>query len=249
MEQLSNYNDIEFSNLFYKYHPDDNSLRCENNIIYYQGETKFYAGRCGVKKGECVNLGYFRVGLIDIPVWRLDPDALFFLIREYVNSIYSVINIDSSLESIDKIVKNPNPKDTEIDLLDRFMDYYNSLKMFKPYLRDELKENFEAISNYIKSLLSGISLVTRGYKMVNDKFFEYVKANGYDESIESSGGKGVARQLRNTTYKTKPTSISQYYEATDYDSNILSKDAFTTLLTIIFLIIATIAVVLTLIFL
>ena len=250
MEQLSTYNDIEFSNLMYKYHPNDNSLRCENNIIYYNGETKFFAGRCGVKKGECINLGYFRVGLIDIPVWRLDPDALFFLIREYVNSIYTINTIDDSLASIDTIVKNPNPGDKARDLLDSFMDYYNSLKMFKPYLRAELKENFESISNWIKNLLGSISLVTPGYKLVNDKFFEYVKSNGSDETLEQSGGKGAQRTLRNAAFKTQPTTISPYYEPSEFDSSLLSKkDAFTTLLTIIFLIIATAAVVLTLIFL
>lgn len=249
MDQLANYNDIDFSNLMYKYHPNDNSLRCENNIVYYQGETTFFAGRCGVQKGECVNLGYFRVGLIDIPIWRLETAALFFLIREYVNSIYTITNIDNDINSIDAIVKKSSPSKEEKDLLDSFMDYYNSLKMFKPYLREELQENFDKISTWINGLVSDISLITPGYKLVNDKFFEFVKANGNDEQKDNSGGNGVARTHRSNAFKTQPTNISTYYDASDYEPNILSNEAFVNLITIIFLIIATIAVVLTLIFL
>lgn len=248
MDQLAAYNDIDFTNLMYKYHPNDNTLRCENNIVYYEGETKFFAGRCGVQKGECVNLGYFRVGLIDIPVWQLDTHALYFLIREYVNSIYTVTNINKDIEKMDIIVKmNPLGND-EKDLLNSFMDYYNSLKMFKPYLRWELKENFEVISSWINNLVSGIALVTEGNKIVNDKFFEYVKSNNQEE-LNNSGGKGTARVLRNTAFKTQPTNISSYYDTSEYDPNIFSNGAFVNLLTIIFLVIATIAVVLTLIYL
>ena len=247
---MEQYNDIDFNNLYFKYHPEDHTLRCENNIVYYNGETKFFAGRCGVQKGECVNLGYFRVGKIDIPVWRLEPEALFFLLREYVNSIYMVNNINRNLEIINSIVKKPNLGTNETETLSSFMDYYNSLKMFKLHLRAELKENFEAISEWISKLLSGIALYTPGYKLINEKFFEYAKANNEDIIVENNdGGKGVARTHHNNAYKTKPSTVPILHEATDYDVNFFSNGAFTTLLTIIFLIIATVAVVLTLIFL
>ena len=249
MDQLASYNDIDFANLMYKYHPDDNSLRCENNIVYYQGETTFFAGRCGVQKGECVNLGYFRVGLIDIPIWRLEPAALFFLIREYVNSIYTITNIDNDINSIDAIVKKSSLEKEENNLLDSFMDYYNSLKMFKPYLREELQENFGKISTWINGLISGTALVTPGYKLVNDKFFEFAKANTSDEQKDNSGGNGVARTHHNKAFKTQPTNVSNYYDASEYEPNLLSNEAFVNLITIIFLLIATTAVVLTLIFL
>ena len=34
MDQLSYYNDLEFSNNYAKYHNNDNSLICKNNVLY-----------------------------------------------------------------------------------------------------------------------------------------------------------------------------------------------------------------------
>ena len=243
---MQQYNDIEFHDLFYKYHPEDNTLRCENNIVYYNGETKFFAGLCGVKNGECVNLGRFRIGTIDIPVWKLESDALFFLIREYVNSIYMVSNINDNLKIIDGILQKPILTTDEQRTLSSFMDYYNSLKMFRNFLRDNLKENFDVIGNWISDLLK-TSSYTPGFQLINNKFFENAKGDQSQSGNGSSNSKALVRV--NTTFKPIKSSVPLYDGANSFYDDFISKGAFATLIMIIFIIIATIAIVRTLLFL
>ena len=247
MNQMGYYNDIDFGNSYFTYHQGDNSLRCQNNILYYEGPSSFIVGRCGVQKGECINLGSFRIGTIDNPVWKLEPHVLFFLIKEYINIQNTSDNLPKYFEILEGLLNKSILTTEETKLIMAFTDYYKTLKKYEKYLRGGLLDNFDTISKWLnKELSSGKN--TSGYKQLYNGLFEEVKNNEEQTNNTQGNSNGIARTRigsvpRNTNFIPQQSSDAFFNEFND------SKLAFTNLIMIIFLIIITVAIVLTLLFL
>ena len=251
MEQMGYYNDIEFNNKFYVYHPNDNSLKCENNIVYYLGDTKAISGNCGVNHGECINLRYIRIGTLNESVWKLDSHVLYFYIREYINAIYQTNDISSELNNIKDYIKLDITTFTKFEndhhMLSSFMDYYNALRMYENYLADDLNNNYLAIKNWFKTTFFSININDKAREIILSKLQDNLKEeehqNKNNPNNNGSNGKARARKGPTGVYIPEPSPIPDGFDGS------YEKAAFTNLLLIIFIIIITIAIVLTLLFL
>ena len=79
MDQMAYYNDSYFKENYNTYHEGDTSLICQNNILYYCGETKTISGMINVQENERVYLKlnslepsseYCRFGIVsNIPLY------------------------------------------------------------------------------------------------------------------------------------------------------------------------------------
>ena len=254
MNQMAVLNDRLFSELFDKYHnEDDNFLVCNNNIVTYFGETKTISGHYRILKNSSINLGNFYVADIDTQVWMLESHVLFFLISEFTKIRNGNYNFVYIFDYLTNIINKNQPTSEEITTIIRFVDYYNSLNIYKAYLRDDLEILFEEITRYISKTLNSFNNkpITPGYRYVYERLFKQVVSNT-NQSVEtdSSGmdqGKSRIRANgpRNVNFNPVPSDLS----LTEFFTDPTSKAAFSNLLMIIFIIIITIAIVLTLIFL
>jgi len=245
MNPMAYYNDIDFSNIFEKFHPGDHSLVCRNNILYYLGDTTSIVGSCGVTKGECINLNEFKIRTIDNQVWKLSPHLLYFNVRETVvlhnldvNDQYSKLNQINAIAS--KNILNV----TEESIIESFMDYYCSLKSIEPYLRNNLLDTYNRINQYVinEAKKMNSNNITQGYRIIYEKAFGELKdaVNQIDDGPSQGLGVQRTRFSGNT-----PKPIAPLYIPKAEEENKLNQAAFTYLFLILFIIVSTIAAVIT----
>lgn len=252
MNSMAYYNDIEFTNLWNKYHKDDTSLVCNNNILIYRGESKFIKGICGVKKDECVNLGSFRIATME-EIFKLEPHLFFFIIREYLKYInFEDAQLFQYINELESTISKTNLNELEEQTIISFTDYYNSLKSVDPYLRGKLLDVYNYLNKYIISIPKKMDQnnMPRGFQIIQKRTFDQIKSNedsgnansNDDQSASINNGK---QRTRNSGFVPKPSPV--LFSSDDYVQDDFTNAAFANVLLIIFLIVATIAVILTLI--
>lgn len=206
MNQMALYNDTDFSNLFARFHENDNSLVCRDNILYYNGETTEIHGSYKVVHGECVNLGNLRVSNLDYQIWRLKPALLFFNIRETVIvKNLTKENLYNFLTQVIDLCSKENITPVEKTSIKSFIDYYSSLKSIESYLRYELFDVYNDITKYIinatKSMTS--SNITPGFRLIYEELFGTVK----NDEESSSSNQNSYQRIKTSNNKPKITPI------------------------------------------
>lgn len=253
MNSMAYYNDVEFTNLWNKYHQDDTSLVCNNNILIYHGESKFIKGVCGVKKDECVNLGSFRIATME-EIFKLEPHIFFFIIREYLKYInFEDAQLFQYINELESEISKTNLTDLEEQTIISFTDYYNSLKSVDPYLRGKLLDVYNYLNKYIISIPKKMdpNNMPRGFQIILKRTFDQMQT-GEEDSLNNNNDsqpEGIyngKQRTRNSGFVPKPTPVP--LSTDDYIQDDFTNAAFANVLLIIFLIIATIAVILTLLF-
>lgn len=213
MDQLSYYNDLEFSNNYAKYHNNDNSLICKNNVLYYNGESKIIAGNISIFAGECISLGNMVIGKLDDQIWALEPCLLYFNIRESIKLYnYSKGDIINSVMMINNLLYKDNLTQNEVNIINNFTNYYMALKTIEPYLRDNLYDYFKAININIMSDVkkANSNNVTPGVKLVYEKIFGNIVELIKDEEASSSNQNSYQR-VKSQSNKPKFHNTSYMY--------------------------------------
>lgn len=255
MNQMGLINDNEFTKRYNQYHNDNDAiLVCNNNIVTYLGDSKYIVGHYKIEKNTSINLGKVFVSEIDTAVWSLEPHALFFLLSEYSKVLNGNYDFVYLLDYLVSIIKKPNPSPDEINVIISFVDYYNSLTKYKRYLRFQLLNLYEFTTTYIKDTLTklGTEPITPGYRYIYERLFTQVvdsEKNKIYEDSNSSKEQGKARTRLNGQKNVNFVPVPSDLSLTEFFTDPTSKAAFSNLLMIGFIIIATIAIICTLIFL
>ena len=215
MNQMALYNDIDFANLYSKFHENDNSLVCRDNILYYNGETKEIHGTYKVIKGEGVNLGNLRVSNLDYQIWKLEPAFLFFNIRETVIvRNLTKENLYNFLTQVIDLCSKEYLSPYEETSVKSFIDYYASLKSIEPYLRYELFDVYNDISKYIinaaKSMTS--SNITPGFKLIYTELFGEIRTDEESSSSIQSSHQRVKTSSNKPKVTPIPVLLDNYHQ-------------------------------------
>lgn len=190
MDQMAYYNDNYFNDNFQKYHPNDISLICQNNTLYYNGETKVISGMISVQNNERINLNRYKVSNINVDQWQMEPYQLYFYIRESIKLVD--IDIKSNVINIYNTASKGILEETDKLSLNYTVDYYNSLKSMENHLSGDLFDAYK----YIKNMFSTIKLmndrnITPGFKLIYEKLFGEIKKDLNNDS--SSNAIGISR--------------------------------------------------------
>lgn len=252
MEELAEYNKYWFEKNFYDVHGNMNKvLTCENNILTYNGETKIINGSITVSKDEFINLGTFRMSSIDNQVWKLEPYLFFFNIRETIfTEQKDQSDLDKYIISINQISSKNYLSQIEVNTLNNFIDYYNSLKQIEPTLRGSLRETYLKFNTYIIDEAKKInnSNITQGYRLIQEKLFGQI-INDEQENNSSSMEQSFTRVKRNSnipkSHMVSPI-ITDIYSSND--KTFKSDAAYITCIALILVILASVIGLLTFIF-
>lgn len=192
VDQMAYYNDNYFNSNFQKHHPNDDSLICQNNTLYYYGDTKVVSGMIDVKNNERINLNRFKVSNINNNQWDMEPYQIFFYIRESVK--VDGIDVKANIMVIYKLASKDYLEETDKFSLEYFIDYYNGLKSIENYLSGDLFDSLK----YIKDILTTISSmdtrnISPGFRLIYEKFFGEIKNDYQNDSTGSSMGSSKTR--------------------------------------------------------
>ena len=230
MDPMAYYNDNYFDINFKQYHPDDNSLVCQNNTLYYYGEPKVISGMVSVQTHERVNLDRYKLSNLNVNQWKMESYQLFFYIRESVKMLG--VDISDSLMDVYKVASKRFIDEPDKFTLNYIIDYYKSLKTIEPCLSDELFEAFKKIKAMFNEVQHmNTSNITEGFKLIYEKLLGEIKQN--EEPSSSQSLNGPVRSRHDPT-KPKITPIS----FSEGDVQIDNKAAFISIVSLIILILA-----------
>ena len=196
---MSNWiNDDIFNDNFRLNHPNDYSLVCQNNVLYYSGDTKIIAGMITVNSNSSVKLGKYRITSLNPNQWKMEPYQLFFFIKESV----ILIDIDKNqyIGNIRNSLLKDDLKENEKFNLDYLVDYYSALKTIESYLSGDLYDTFNSIKKVLFNTASKNELAlteseTYIYNKIYDIFQKEINSqnNENNSSNSESNSRGVAR--------------------------------------------------------
>ncbi|MBR5662934.1 MAG: hypothetical protein IKX00_04760 [Bacilli bacterium] len=214
MDQMAFYNDSYFD-LNYS-HKDDKSLICQNNTLYYTGETKTIYGMIKVEQNERVNLYNFRMSNLNNNQWNMQPHQLFFYIRESIK--LSDIDVKESIMNIYKAASKSYLLETDKLSLIYTVDYFNALKTIENYLSGDLFDAYK----YMKDMFTTISTmnqntITPGFRLMYEKIFGEIQDDLANES--SSNANGIARTRFTGPKPPTPVPIYQNTNTDNIDDN------------------------------
>jgi hypothetical protein len=211
----------EFNNMYKQYHNNDYSLVCHNNILYYDGDTKPIQGFIGVVRGEQVNLGNYRVRVIDPDIWKLPPYLLFFNLRESINLHNIDINvINQELDNIISLINKNKLSEYEKTKLINHIDYYLALKQIQSTLRGKLDYYYNSFTQKVLPIIikNNSNNYTEGYKLIYDKLYNEIISNPAVENMNESSGEEKGKQRTHNKYKNVHFSEDQYL-IDDFEDN------------------------------
>ena len=199
----------EFNNLFAEYHPNDYSLVCNNNVLYYGGDNKTIYGNIRINYGDSFNIENFPIRNIDPAIWRQEPYILFFIIRESIKHSYdNDVQSRNEIYNFNTIIHKNNLSDNEKLFVSYELDYYLALNSIRPFLRDGLYDYFKT---YFDKIIPGIfrtpsNQLTEGIEYAQNKLSQVAMQNIQDENniistlnnnIETDSGESRGYQRTN----------------------------------------------------
>ena len=217
-DQYAYYNDLSFKNNYSLHHPDDTTLVCQNNSLFYNGEDKVISGNITVKQNERVYLDTFKIMNMNPDQWKMEPYQIFFYIRESVKIIG--IDVKENIMSVYKVASKSYLEETDKFSLDYFVDYYNALKSIESHLTGDLFDTLK----FIKEMLTNISSmdtnnITPGLKIIYEKLFGEIKNNAQNESPGNSMGNAKTRSnLPSGAHYSDPSINSVDYKSAAFIS-------------------------------
>lgn len=237
MDQMAYYNDNYFNINFKKYHPDDDSLICQNNTLYYYGEPKVISGMITVQNNERVHLNRYKISNMNVDQWQMEPYQIFFFIRESVK--VDGIDVKANIMIVYKTASKQFLDESDKFSLSYTVDYFNSLKTIEKHLSGDLFDSY----NYIKDIFTAVrsmdnSNITPGFRLIYEKVFGEIKNDINNSSNSSSNVNGIAR-----TKHTGPVShakITPIFQDTNLqdDNQQVSNAAFISVVALVILILA-----------
>ena len=235
MNEMAYYNDTYFNENFKNYHPDDNSLVCQNNKVYYYGDTKVISGMINVHKDETLDLGTFKVSNINNNIWPLEPYQIFFFIRESVKIAFQ--DIKNSLMGVYKLASKNDLDETDKFSLNYFVDYYNALKSIEKNLSGDLFDAYK----YIKDMFTTVSSmndrnITPGFRLIYEKVFGEIKSDYTNDSAGNANG--VSRTRYSGPKPVAPAPVPIYSSNESEDNQKFSNAAFISVCALVILILA-----------
>lgn len=243
MDQMAYYNDSYFNMNFSKYHENDISLICQNNIVYYNGEPKVLSGMIKVNTNERIYLGKYKISNINNNVWQLEPYLIFFYIRESVKLLD--IDVKNSVIDIYKLASKSYIDESDKLSLSYTVDYYNSLKTIEHQLSGELYESYQNIKNMFMEIRNmNESNITPGFKLIYEKLFGEIKNDINNNSTSNS--KGIARSRIDSS---KPKAIlTPIYQDNQESDQKINNAAFISVVALVILILTIVIGTMTFIF-
>lgn len=239
MDQMAYYNDNYFANNFSKYHENDTSLVCQNNILYYYGETKTISGMINIQENERVYLNKFRISNLNPNQWLMEPYQIYFYIRESVK--LEDIDIKDSIMHVYNTASKPYLEETDKLSLNYIVDYYNSLKTIENYLTGDLFDAYKFIKNMFTSIGSlNERNITPGFRLMYEKIFGEIKDDYTNES--SGNANGVARTR--FSGPKPPAPVTPLFSSENYNNNNNEKFNNAAFISVVALIILILAIVL-----
>ena len=212
----------EFNNTYSKYHNNDLSLICNNNILYYYGETKYILGFVSVVKGEQINLKNFPIRNIDPGIWNLPPHLLYFNLRESIN-LYKVdknVILQKIYDFLSLANKN-NLSEYDKTRLIHEIDFYLSLKQIEPTLRNELYDYFKCFNDVVIPTIikTDQNKMSQGFKLIYEKIYSTVieneNLNKYLTDNNNNNNSNNDRGIQRIHNKSK----IHFAEKTPFDDN------------------------------
>lgn len=235
MDQMAYYNDNYFNINFKKYHPDDTTLICQNNTLYYYGDTKIISGMISVQENERVNLNRYKISNMNVNQWKMEPFQIFFFIRESVK--VDGIDVKTNIMLVYKTASKQYLEETDKLSLTYTVDYFNSLKTIENYLSGDLFDSYKYIKDMFTTVRSmNEANITPGFKLIYEKLFGEIRK---DINNNSGNTNGNAR-----TRHTGPVShanVTPLFGSTELPENnqqINSTAAFISVVALIILILA-----------
>ena len=192
-------NDDVFNYNFKLNHPNDYSLVCQNNIIYYNGDTKVIYGMFTVNNNSSIDLGKYRVTSLNPFQWKMEPYQLFFFIKESV----TLGNVDKTQyhNNIKNSLLNNNINESNKLDLDYLMDYYSALRTIENYLSDDLLDTYNEIKKILFNSATKNELsLTEAEKYIYNRMYDIFQKDNPNQNNENSSNsqnesKGNAKTL------------------------------------------------------
>ena len=245
MDQMAYYNDNYFKENNNTYHEGDTSLICQNNILYYCGETKTISGMINVQENERVYLNKFRISNLNNNQWKMEPHQLYFYIRESVK--LEDIDIKDSIMHIYTTASKNYLEETDKLSLNYIVDYYNSLKSIENHLSGDLFDAYKYIKNMFLSISSmNERNITPGFRFIYEKLFGEIKSDYENESNGNSNG--IAKTRSALPKKPTPMVTPLFTENIDSDNQKFNNAAFVSVVVLVILIVAIVVGTMTYIF-
>lgn len=235
MNEMAFYNDNYFDINFKKYHPNDNSLICQNNILYYYDISKIIYGMIKVYENERINLGQYRLSNINVDQWKMEPYQLFFFIRESIKLIGT--DIKENIMNIYKTASKKYVEENDKLSLSYTVDYYNSLKTIENHLSGDLFDAFKYLKDMFTTIGSMTSQnITEGFKYMYQKIFGEIKNDFNNDSSSMTNGNARTRY----TGPKPHSNVEQIYQNTNIqnESKEINNAAFISFVTLVILILA-----------
>ena len=193
---MADFDNEEFNLYYQKNHPNDNSLVCHDDTVFYNGESKQIYGYVGVYKGEHVKLvnndGHrYSVRLINPNVYKLDNPLLFFNVKESVKFYkkdLSQIN-DKVSFFLSRFNKN-NLSESETTLILAEVDEYLVLKQNEKVLSEEVYDYVKTFEKkvYREVLSKNYETMSDGYKVIYYKIYDAMRSYEQDHNQNQESG-------------------------------------------------------------
>lgn len=191
-------NDDVFNYNFKLNHPNDYSLICQNNTLYYNGDAKAIYGMFIVNNNSSVDLGKYRVTNINPKQWEMEPYQLFFFIKESV-TLSDVDKTQYHNNIRNSLLNNDLNENNKLEL-DYLVDYYCALRTIESYLSGDLYDSYNTIKKILfnsssKNQFSLTKAEEYIYNRIYDIFQKDNQVQNNDNSSNSeSNNRGYARQ-------------------------------------------------------
>lgn len=194
-------NDI-FNSYYEKYHPNDKSLVCHDDKVFYNGESRQIYGFVGVYKGEQVKLvnadGHrYPVRTINPAVWKLDSALLFFIIKEAVKFYKKDISeINGKISFYLSRFNKNNLTETEKTIVLAEIDEYLVLKQQENVISDEVYDYVKAFEKQVndKIFQSDFNSMSEGYKITYYKIYEAMQKSRENQTPDSNQNNSSSNQ-------------------------------------------------------
>ena len=245
MDQMANYNKYYFDLYYKKYHENDTSLVCQNNTLYYLGDTTNISGMINVQQNEKVYLDRFSLATLNNDQWQMKPFQLFFYIKKNVELL--LVDIKNSLMSIYNTASKNNLEETDKLSLYYTIDFYNALKSIETHLSGKLFDAYK----YLKDMFTRIRTmtdnnITAGFRLIYNKIFGEIK-NDYNN--DSGGNENANVRTRYSGPKPiAPPPTPLYSENTTDNNQMFNNVAFISVVALILLILVIVVGTMTYIF-
>lgn len=236
MNEMAFYNDNYFDINFKKYHPNDNSLVCQNNTLYYYGPTKQIYGMIQVLENERINLDQFKVFNMNVDQWQMEPHQIFFYIRETIKLIG--IDIKENIMNIYKTASKNFIEESDKISLSYTIDYYNALKTIDNHLSGSLFDAYRYIKDMFTSINSmRTSDITPGFRFMYEKVFGEIKNDTNNENSSSNVNGNARTRFTGPASHSKITPLYQDI-TTDNENPKINNAAFISIVALVILIVA-----------